>query len=192
MQFEPAGAYILQKLQREFPHHFYYHSVEHTQDVYNAAAEIGAQEGLTEYEMKLLLTAAWYHDAGFLEGPNQHEEASCRIALTVLPGFNYTGQEIDRICGMIRATRIPQSPQNKLEMILSDADLDYLGRNDFFTIGEKLFAELCTLGVISTRNEWDKLQIRFLGNHHYFTNTAINTRQAQKDRHLMALKLNNK
>ena len=32
------------------------------------------------------------------------------------------------------ATKIPQTPLTKLEEIICDADLDYLGREDFFEI----------------------------------------------------------
>lgn len=188
MRFKQAGKYIIGKLSRELPPHLSYHSVEHTQDVYTAAEAIGRQEGIGPHQMKLLLTAAWYHDAGFLNGAKEHEEESCRIAEETLPGFGYTAADIETICGLIRATKIPQSPQNHLEEILADADLDYLGRDDFFTIGEKLFNELSVLGIIHSDEEWNRLQVRFLENHHYFTRSAINSRQETKEQHLQQVK----
>lgn len=188
MQFKRAGTYILKKLSRELPAHLSYHSVEHINDVFKAAQRIGTMEGIGRHEMKLLLTAAWYHDAGFLKGAKDHEEESCRIASEVLPPFGYTPVEIDRICGLIMATKIPQAPTNLLEQILADADLDYLGRDDFFTIGNQLFAELSVFGIIQTEEEWNRLQVRFLEGHHYFTQTAIKTRQSQKEKHLERVK----
>ena len=56
----------------------------------------------------------------------------------------------EQICGMIMATKIPQSPKNYLEQILCDADLDYLGRDDFYDIGGTLFKELKTYNVLDT------------------------------------------
>ncbi|GAB3923303.1 HD domain-containing protein [Mucilaginibacter myungsuensis] len=188
MQFKKAGKYIMTKLSKELPRHLSYHSVEHIQDVYNAAEQIGAQEGVGQHDMKLLLTAAWYHDAGFLKGAKDHEEESCRIAQETLPAYGYTEADIEKISGMIMATKIPQSPKNHLEEILADADLDYLGRDDFFTIGDKLFNELSVFGFINTDDEWNALQVRFLENHHYFTASAINSRHQKKEAHLQQVK----
>lgn len=188
MQFKKAGKFILSKLAKELPNHLSYHSIEHIEDVYNAAEQIGKQEGVSDYEMKLLLTAAWYHDAGFLKGAKDHEEESCRIAQAALPGYGYSAREISLISGMIMATRIPQTPHTKLEEIMADADLDYLGRDDFFTIGDKLFNELSMFGFLDTEDEWNNLQVRFLEKHHFFTQTAINTRQAKKEKHLQEIK----
>ncbi len=188
MQFESAGKFILNKLSKELPKHLSYHSVEHIKDVYAAAEYLAKQENIPVYEMQLLLTAAWYHDSGFLKGPKDHEEESSRIAKENLPAFGYKPEEIDRICGMIMATKIPQSPKNHLEEILADADLDYLGRDDFFSIGNKLFTELSTFGFLDTEDEWNQLQVHFLESHHYFTKTAIQLRQAKKEAHLALVK----
>lgn len=188
MQFENAGKFILNKLSNELPQHLFYHSVEHIDDVYAAAEKLGKQENISDYEMKLLLTAAWFHDSGFLKGAKGHEEESCRIARQFLPDYNYSNEEIECICGMIMATQIPQSPKNHLEEILADADLDYLGRDDFFTIGDKLFAELSIFGFLNTEDDWNRLQVRFLESHHYFTPTAIQQRQAKKEAHLTLVK----
>jgi uncharacterized membrane-anchored protein YitT (DUF2179 family)/predicted metal-dependent HD superfamily phosphohydrolase len=189
MLFEQAGEFILNRLQQELPAHFTYHHTDHILDVYRAAERIGRQEGITDTQMKWLLTAAWYHDTGFLVGPDGHEEESCRIAKETLPQFEYSDDDIEVICGLIRATRMPQSPRNHLEQILCDADLDYLGRDDFFPISDKLYKELALAGKIGHKQEWDMAQVKFMENHHYFTQTAINTRQAQKEINLAKIKL---
>jgi hypothetical protein len=188
MQFKKAGKFILDKLSKELPKYLSYHSVDHILDVYDAAEKIGKQENITPHEMKLLLTASWYHDAGFLRGPKDHEEESCKIARANLPLYGYKPEEIELICGMIMATKIPQSPKTFLEKIMADADLDYLGRDDFFSIGDKLFAELSVFGFLSSEDEWNRLQVRFLESHNYFTPTALNLRQAKKEEHLKLVK----
>lgn len=188
MQFENVGRFILNKLRLELPAALFYHSVLHVKDVYAAAEMIGRQENISGQEMKLLLSAAWFHDSGFLRGPKDHEEESCRIARQFLLDFDYTAEEIEQVCWMIMATKIPQSPKNHLEQILADADLDYLGRDDFFEIGDKLFSELSIFGFLNTEDEWDRLQVRFLESHHYFTPTAIRLRQAKKEAHLVLVK----
>lgn len=188
MKFSEAKKFILQKLKKELPQHLSYHSVEHVRDVVDAANAIGKSEGVKGEDMKLLLTAALFHDSGFLKGPKEHEKVSCEIARKHLPDYDYTREQIDKICGMIMATRIPQTPHTHLEQILADADLDYLGRDDFWKIGNKLFDELSVYGIIHDENEWNKLQIKFLESHNYFTQTAINTRKAKKDQYLAEVK----
>jgi len=188
MQFEQAGEFILNKLHHELPAHLNYHNIEHTLDVYHAAEYIGKQENITGDDMKLLLTAAWYHDAGFLIRTIGHEEESCRIAREALPGYDYSRHEIEQVCGMIMATRLPQMPKNHLEQILADADLDYLGRDDFFTINHKLFAELSHLGGISNDIDWYRENVDFMENHHYFTQTSVKLRKAQKEANLKQIK----
>ena len=112
-------------------------------------------------DLTLLLTAVLFHDSGFLKQQKEHERVGCDIAREYLPEYDYSPEQVEMICGMIMATKIPQTPHNKLEQIICDADLDYLGRDDFFTIGNKLYDELCMYGIISTELEWNKLQVRF-------------------------------
>lgn len=188
MQFGEAKKFILSRLKNELPRHLSYHSVEHVKDVFDSCKSIAAKENVKGEDLKLLLTAALFHDSGFLKGPKEHEKTSCQIARKYLPQYEYTNEQIKKICGMIMATKVPQEPKTHLEEIICDADLDYLGRSDFFTIGDKLYAELCVYGILSTEEEWNRLQVRFLEAHHYFTKTAIKLRQKRKDKHLNLVK----
>ena len=150
MEFEKVREFIVEKLQRELPAVYRYHSFAHVMDVYAAAEELAALEGLSDYETSLLRTAVLYHDCGFTEQSQNHELIGCRIARETLPNFNYSAAELDTICAMIMATKIPQNPHNLMEKIICDADLDYLGRDDFWEIGNKLYQELLSLGVIES------------------------------------------
>jgi uncharacterized protein len=188
MQFEKAKKFILGKLKKELPKNLTYHSLGHIKDVYSSAENLAALEKVTGDDLTLLLTAVLFHDSGFLVQQKEHESIACDIARKYLPEYDYTEEQIERICGMIMATRIPQTPHNKLEQIICDSDLDYLGRDDFFTIGNTLYDELCMYGIISTENEWNKLQVKFLESHHYFTRSAKKLRQAKKDEHLRLIK----
>lgn len=188
MQFEKAKKFILAKLKKELPKNLTYHSLGHIKDVYSAAQNLASLEKVEGEDLVLLLTAVLFHDSGFLIQQKEHERMGCDIAREYLPEYDYTEEQIERICGMIMATQIPQTPHNKLEKIICDADLDYLGRDDFFTIGDKLFDELCMYGIISTENEWNKLQVRFLESHRYFTITAKKIRKTKKDEHLALVK----
>jgi len=188
MQFKRAGKFILNKLRNELPPHLSYHGIDHTMDVYSAAERIAKEKGISNYEQKLLLTAALFHDSGFIKQREGHEAESCNIARQYLPLYGYHPAEIELICGMIMATRIPQSPQTYLEEILCDADLDYLGRDDFFSTGNKLFEELKFEGLIKDEKGWNRLQEGFMMKHHYHTANSVKLRQAKKEEYLILVK----
>jgi hypothetical protein len=89
---------------------------------------------------------------------------------------------------MIMATEVPQRPIDALGEVLCDADLDYLGRPDFFRIGNLLFQELKSRGALSTEREWNELQVRFLSGHRYFTATCQRLREPIKQQHLATVR----
>ena len=88
----------------------------------------------------------------------------------------------------IYATIIPHNPQSKLEEIICDADLDYLGRDDFHEISDTLRVELREHGKINSDRMWDEIQVKFLTMHKYFTKSAISLRQEKKMKHLEEIK----
>jgi uncharacterized protein len=143
---------------------------------------------VSERDTLLVLTAALLHDIGFLRHYRDHELHSCNFAKEILPNYGYRGGAIKKICNLIKATKIPQSPKNLLERILCDADLDYLGRTDFYDIGQTLFKEMKLLKMIDTEDDWNKLQISFLEKHTYFTETNLQERTALKEKHLYQLR----
>lgn len=184
MSYQKIHTHILKQL-GNLPATLTYHTTEHVLDVLQQANEIALAEGVTsEKEVELLSIACLYHDTGFLHVYKGHEEASCENARRELPGFGYNNQEIDLVCGMIMATRIPQSPRSKLEEIICDADLDYLGRDDFYRIGQTLFNEMKYYGFLKDEQQWNRIQKAFLEQHHYFTPTNLSRRAPLKEKHL--------
>ncbi|MBL7791346.1 MAG: phosphohydrolase, partial [Saprospiraceae bacterium] len=70
-----------------------------------------------------------------------------------------------------------------------DADLDYLGRPDFYAIGATLFEELKAFNVLHTEEAWNRLQVNFLENHQFFTATNRKRRAPVKASYLRELKI---
>jgi uncharacterized protein len=188
MEFKRVKAFILHKLKKELPKNLTYHSAEHIKDVYRSAKILAKLEKVEGEDLTLLLTAVLFHDSGFLWQQHEHEIVSCEIAKKYLPEYGYTPEQIERICGMIAATKIPQSPHNRLEEIICDADLDYLGRDDFFKIGNGLYEELCMYGILNNEDEWNALQVRFLEKHTYFTASAKKLRKEKKEEYIAMVK----
>jgi uncharacterized protein len=182
-----AQKYALARLGELSPS-LYYHSLEHTRDdVVPAAERLTLLEGVVGEERLLLITAAWFHDLGFLERRNEHEMVSVEIAASILPDMGYTPAQIEAISGMIMATRLPQSPTNLYEQMLADADLDNLGRDDFFNRNQALRDELAAIGQTFDELDWYNRQLEFVQNHHYFTAAAHQLRDEHKAKNISML-----
>lgn len=188
MNYHGAKAFILDKLEKELSSKLTYHGLHHTLDVLYITEDLCLNERIDPYDSILLKTAALFHDSGFTISNKNHETLGCQIARKNLPGYGYSPGEIDKVCGMIMATKIPQTPQNFLEKIICDADLDYLGRDDFYDIGATLYQELKAYDVLQSEETWNKIQVNFLEAHKFFTETNINRRTNRKAQYLEELK----
>ena len=180
---------VLQRLKDGLNKHYYYHDVRHTLDVIEQSQTIGKLEGISLRELEILKIAALFHDTGFLEVRTGHEQASVDFFQNIGGLSILTLEDCDSIAGCIRATRMPQNPLNHLERILCDADLDYLGREDFDLIGENLFLEMSACGEMSDRITWDNLQVKFLEAHSYHTRSNQTRRNMKKEQNLNEVRL---
>jgi len=187
-QFTDLQEIILDRLEQELPDYLYYHNVKHTIDVINQAELIGYGEGIDDEAVLLLKTAALFHDAGHIIGYDNHEFYGVQLAKEYLPQFKYNQEEIDQIADLIMATKIPPDPQNILEKIMCDADLDYLGRSDFIPVSNTLYKELKEQKKIEDINEWNKMQLKFISKHNYFTETALSLREVNKQKQIERIK----
>lgn len=179
--FEQAIRYAEQRLERDLAPHFVYHDIGHTRDEVVPAVELLAdREGITGKHLLLLRTAAWYHDLGYIENPVHHELIGARMAVEILPSFGYSKEDIEVIRWAILATALPQSPNNLLEQILTDADLDVLGTTNFMKRNEDLRRELGSLGKEFSDEQWYRQQLKFITGHQYFTASAHALRDSQK------------
>ena len=157
MQFSLAEDFVRGYLKSGLSSSYYYHDYHHTFDVLNSCVKLAEAEKISgNGELKLLKTAALYHDCGFVNTDAGHEEESCRLAKETLPGFGYSADDIETICRIIMKTKVPQKPETHLQKILCDADLDYLGRDDYEQIADKLFREWYEKGKISSEEEWHR------------------------------------
>ena len=165
----------------------HYHGYHHTLYVLKVAEEIGLYEKISEDDMVLLKTAVLLHDSGFINTYKDHEEEGCRIAQEWLPKYGYRQDEIDRIKGMIMATKIPQTPHNLLEYIIADADLEYLGTDTFEATSETLYQEWTAFDMISGHDAWMKAQRGFISKHSYFTEYCKKFRTEKKLENLASI-----
>ncbi len=188
IDFDQIQEHVISNLKKGLAESFTYHNANHTLDVMDQCMTIANEEGITDEQTLLeLKLAALYHDTGFLYAYCGHEEESCLIARKELPSFNVNQETIDNVCDIIMATKMPQSPQSLTQQIMCDADLDYLGSNNYFGISEMLRKEFKVFEIITNEEEWKESRIDFLQTHSYFTQSQQNRRNMMKEAHLQGL-----
>ena len=182
--YERAKAYALGRLGGELAPWLTYHSLRHTRDdVLPAAERLAEATGVDGDALLCLTTAALFHDIGFLYDYEEHERESIAIAHAALPDCGYGPQQIETIAALIAATKMPQRPQTLLAQLLCDADLDLLGRDDFWELNRMLLDELHShTGRPIPEEEWLRGQTRFLEEHVYFSPAARALRTEGKTR----------
>lgn len=180
--------YVLSILTEKTPIQNKYHSVAHTKDVVNSSIEIGIGEKLTPDEMEMIQIAAWFHDIGYVEKSEDHEEISAMYASNFLSEENYPSERIEYIIGCIIATKVPQRPKNKLEEIICDSDLNHIGRKIFFQRNDIFRIEYENhIGHKLTEYEWITKTIDFVTRHRFFTEYALKNFSEQKKENLRIL-----
>jgi uncharacterized protein len=188
MSIRKLKDFITIKLKQELPAKLSYHGLHHTIDVLNVCNQYIRRMKIKAHDAHLLRSAALLHDVGILWTYNGHEEEGVKYANQILPSYGYSKKDIDKIAGMIMATKIPQRPKTQLEKILCDSDLDYLGTDEFYTIGDTLKKEFISYKIIKNAVEWDRLQVNFLSKHHYHTLFAKKHRAAKKQEYIQEIK----
>jgi adenylate cyclase len=184
IQFTDIQEMILDRLEKELPASLYYHNVKHTVDVVTEVELIGWAEGLDDEGILLLKTAALFHDAGHTIAYDEHEYHGTQLARKILPAYGYSEMQVEKICNIIMATRLPPQPTDIFQEIICDADLDYLGRSDMIPVSNTLYKELHEQDKIGTLNDWNKLQLKFISGHTYFTKTAQSLREVNKQKQI--------
>jgi len=171
--YTAAIAYALNRLRTELPAHLYYHNALHTEeDVLPAVVRLARLSNVAEPDLHLLEVGAAFHDLGQIRTNLGHELIGIEIMSGVLPGLGFSPQEIGRVSGMILATRMPQTPLNDEQALLCDADLDSLGREDFFATSKALWQERAACGLVIPWQTWLENQHCFLTDHRYFSHAA--------------------
>ncbi|MCT4580431.1 MAG: HD domain-containing protein [Flavobacteriales bacterium] len=182
MDLTKARDYITNRLVNELSDDLFYHGAHHTFAVVKAAGQLAYNEGISKREYNLLLTAAYYHDSGFLFQYKSNEPFAAQLAIETLPNFGYSTKDIEAVNRIILATQSHIMPNSLLEEIMCDADHDYIGTEDYHKIAQTLRDELATTGVVYQDIEWLEVQHTYLTTkHQYFTQTAKKNRVPQKE-----------
>lgn len=187
---EIVGNYIV----RLFEHHhdpaLYFHNLTHTQTVVSRVQEISAYYNLSEHELFIVTTAAWFHDAGYLLGGQPgHEPLGADMARVFLRDQGISFEAIGSIEKCILATSLPQHPEGLLEQIVCDADLFHFGTAELFTRDKLMRKEVETkICCVLDEAKWLSGTIKLLESHHYHTSYCQTNLNDQKQINLQILK----
>ena len=176
--------HIKDRLGRELAENLLYHNVQHTMRVYRQVEILGQGEGVSQEDMLLLKSAALLHDMGYIDTYDGHEERSVEYAREILPRYRFEEQQIDDICGLILATKLPPGPVNLLEKIICDANLDHFGRSDFLIQSDRLYQEYLMNKKVKNKKDWNAKQIKLLENHEFYTVTAKQLREVSREQQI--------
>lgn len=180
VNYKPIFEGVFESLRKSIPKEWKYHNVAHTKQVIAHANFLANQEKIQEKDKSIILLAALYHDLGYTIAIKNHEEIGCQIARSQLENIGLNQVDIQAICGMIMATKIPQSPKNLWEKIIADADLFYLGTSSYPEQSENLYAELSQHNPDFNRAKWKTVQLDFLAKHRFHTDYAQQNLEAVK------------
>ena len=137
-----ARAHVEALLKATKPEWVKYHNFEHAKAVAKASKTIGTACRLSAEDLEGVILAAWFHDAGYVEAIEGHEEKSVEIATSFLRENGYPQKKIARVAGCIRATKMPQNPKTLMEQVLCDADISHLASKDFLEVSELIRLEI--------------------------------------------------
>jgi len=187
---EATAHYAIDLLTNRLPEGFSYHNLDHTQQVVNAVQEIGAACRLNEWDIQTLMLAAWFHDLGYIETYEAHEEAGMKMAEEFFATYGVSQERIDQILRLIEATKYNQAPRNLMERVIKDADLYNLTTPDALQNAQLLREEREIFrNEYFSDKKWNKMNLYFLEDHQYYTTYGKEVLAHAKQHNIQKLKV---
>ena len=191
-RLEMVDQYIRELFRDELPGAIKFHDANHTlhpdRGVVAVANRIALSEDISEHDRELLIAAAYFHDTGYIRKYDKNEPIAARMAGRILKLIGYTPEEIEKIQQMILATDLGREPKTHVEKILCDADLDNLGREDFFKLDGKLREGRHSRGLdVSDDTKWYRGTLAVIQNHQYYTDSQKKLRENGKQKNIKKL-----
>jgi predicted metal-dependent HD superfamily phosphohydrolase len=185
---QAAEEHVTALLTSSLPAWAVYHDLEHTRETVNAARTIGGASGLPASDLETVMIAAWFHDVGYVRGPEDHEERSAQAARDFLSAREMPHERIMEVMACIRATRMPHKPRSLPEQVLCDADIIHVGKKRFFDKSALLRAEMEMLrGRPFSQQEWLAYNIEFVTGQNFHTLFAQEEFSARRAKNLLEL-----
>ena len=162
-----------------------YHNLEHTIQVVDKIKILAKEENISPEDTENLILAGWFHDLGYVDDADNHEEESRKIASDFLKQHQFSEERIAKIGELILATDKFYKPKNHLEEIIKDADMYHLASDDYFRICENLRQEIKEVHHQKfSKLQWAELNITFFAKHQFYTKFAKENWQPEKEKNV--------
>jgi predicted metal-dependent HD superfamily phosphohydrolase len=183
---EQAQSFVFKLLKDKLSISFTYHNVNHTVSVVNAVEDLCEKESLNQFDREIVIIAAWFHDAGYINGCENHELSSVSIVVDFLKGKDMPVGYIDKVSSLIKATTFDYVPTTILEKIIRDADYSHFANPDYLNVCELLRTELKNTQKKGYSDlKWANENYRMLENQHkYYTDFAIDNWNPLKEKNI--------
>jgi len=175
----------------EAPPNLYFHNSSMARTIISQVELLSTTEQIPVEQYFTLKLASLFLIIGYIFDYEKPEEASINLMEEILPHYIFDDKYIRESMKLISNSFIENYPSLS-DKILHDARFDYLGRNDYIRLTEKLFREKTERGMKTTMDHWAGLQIQFLTDHDFLTGTARLIRSVPIEEQVAALQIYNK
>jgi len=188
-QLEEVKTFVLDYFHTHHNEKLIYHNLNHTQCVVNATMQIANHYQLNDKDFFIVCAGAWFHDLGYFEDVQNHEQTGANLAVEFLKKQEIPTDVRDSVMQVILSTKMPQRPTNLLENILCDGDLFHLGTEDFTYKRKLMHKEVQMLYSLNySKEEWRIKDIEFLESQQYHTDYCALLLNDQKQKNIDKLK----
>jgi len=186
---QKAEGFIFNLCKDKLSPDYIYHNFNHTLRVVNSVKTFTKEEEVEDEDAEMLVLAALFHDAGYVEGPEGHEERGAQIAQEFLIENGYPAEKADTVANLIRMTKLNSEPQTHLERIIRDADCAHFADKNFIALSELLREEWrLTEDKTFTELEWALGNRKMLMlDHRFFTKYGQEILQPVKEENIAKL-----
>ena len=167
-------AFVSEEFKKPVWKDFDYHNSSHTLQVVEEVRQLGKLTKLSDTQMFELEIAAWFHDLGYSEGVEGHENISASIAENYLKEHSCPPQTVESVKSLIYATNPSFTDYQSIsQKLIRDADLSNAGLEEFIKWNSKLRKEWSQkLSREFTDNEWEIAQYEYLNSLKYLSEAA--------------------
>lgn len=186
---EIAEDFVQSLLKDKLSPSYKYHNFKHTKRVVETASLLAEKENLSATEKTALSLATWFHDTGYIYGPENHEQKSAEIFRDFSREHNIEEPIAVLADRLIRVTEMRQEPTTTAEKVIRDADCSHFGSDKYEKIADLLRQEWEIQGRKYSDMEWVCSNLDMLTKwHRFYTDSAKAEWQAQKEKNIVSIR----
>jgi len=170
----------------EAPPDLYFHNAQYVKNICAQVDLIANAEHVGDENYLELKLAAIFLLTGYISDYQNPVEGAMKMMEQALTGFGFEEKNINAAKNIISNSFVDKN-ESVNDNIMHDARYDYLGREDYIKLTDKLLRERNEHGLITTGKEWIEIQRNLLFMHEFRTETAKLLRSISAQEQVKAL-----